>query len=146
MKLAPTFPDWLFVCFLSTWHWNAANRHTWYGLYYETRNYFNCPSNSLPRCCKQNDFLQQQPDSCGGWQRSCSLGSGLLKGSLGAAASPLTWTMGVQPAQDAAGAGTDLFASSCPHPAQSAQTLLLSFATAFIYKNFNALCVEIILG
>lgn len=48
MKLEPFPPDWLFVCFLSTWHWNAANRHSWYGLYYETRNYFNCPSNSLP--------------------------------------------------------------------------------------------------
>lgn len=33
------------------------------------------------------------------------------------------------------------FASSCPHPAQFAQTLPPSFATAFIYKSFQC-CVR----
>lgn len=142
MKLAPTFLDGLFVCFLSTWRWNAANRHSWYGSYYETRNYFNCPSNSHPVAVNKmisfsSSLTHVVPDKGAapwdrGWWKSC----------VGAAASPLTWTLGLQPAQGCCwGRDSSPFASSCAHPAQFVQTLPLSFCSCFHLQIISVLRV-----
>lgn len=93
---------WLIVClFLSTWDWNAANNHSWYGLYYETRNYFNCSSNSLPIAVNKIISFSSSLTHIVLNKRAACSDQGWCKGCVGAAASFLSRAaecrLGLQP-------------------------------------------------
>lgn len=99
-----TYFLWLIVClFLSTCNWNAANSHSWYGLYYETRNYFNCSSNSLPIAVNKMISSSSSLTHVALDKRAARSHQGWCEGCVGAAASPLAWTagpgLGLQPAR-----------------------------------------------
>lgn len=149
MKLEPAFPDWLFVCFLSTWHWNAANRHSWYGSYYETRNYFNCPSNSLPVAVNKIISFSSSLTHVVADKGAAPSDQGWWKAVGGLQPLPSPGPRGLQPARGCCW-GRDWPLSPllqpvltqlslyrlCPSPLQ-----MLSFT-----GHFKAACVEIVLG
>ena len=154
MKLKPNFSYWLFVCFfLSTWDWNAANNHSWYVLYYETRNYFNCSSNSLPIAVNNTISFSSSLTHVVLDKRAALSNQGLWEGCVGAAASPFAQTpehrLGPQPDWWCCW-GRDWPLDPLLHPLLTYLSLyrLCFFLSQWhlLTSHFNVSCLETVLG